>query len=652
MSSLRKEKKENNIVNTIIRYRFVIAIITFIVLVTFKIHGSSIGAWDMYTSEKIDPTEKSILIGENRPIRSDEWMVQSTYYMAQAMSDEFYPLYNTNIMDDGLNMILAYNAPVANLSILGKPFNWGFLLLGKEYGLSWYWAFKTIALLLLAFEISMILTKKMKEISILSSFWITFSPAIQWWFMQHVGDTIFFTLAMIVAFYKYVENIDKSRWRKLLFSLMFAFSAIGFALVIYPAFQVPLAYLILVFMAIIYFGMFKRPKLKKDDYIFVSMIILIIGIVLGQFLLTSMDAIKATLETVYPGKRVSTGGGVELFRYAEFMINTYTPFKDINYLNNCEVSSFNNFFIGSVIILFIAISKKVKDIGIGIALFVVALLQFIWTVVPFNETIAKITFLSYVPTDRMILMFSFTAMLLSIWAIGVIFREKIVSPLVGCIIALVNFSVYGLLILKSPYRGYVSFKYLVILFAIYLIINISIFVRWKKVFFVMMAIIIFMSGMTVNPVVKGVGAIYNKTLSRAIIEIEESDPDSIWLAEGDGAKGEFIYANGAKAINGTHFYPALSTWEKISESYDDEIIYNRYAHIRIKLTNDETKFSLENPDAFRIDLNINELKSLNIKYIVTKNDLSTILNENNIQFEELYYSEEDSNRIYKIIDFI
>ena len=163
----------------------------------------------------------------------------------------------------------------------------------------------------------------MKGISILASFWITFSPAIQWWFMQHVGDTIFFTLAMIVAFYKYVENIKDKKWKKLSFSLMFAFSAIGFALVIYPAFQVPLAYLILVFMAVIYFGMFKRPKLKKDDYIFVSMIILIIGIVLGQVLLTSMDAIKATLETVYPGKRVSTGGGVELFRYSEFMIKFY-----------------------------------------------------------------------------------------------------------------------------------------------------------------------------------------------------------------------------------------------------------------------------------------------------------------------------------------
>ena len=649
MLNIKKEGVKGNIIDKIVKYRFIIAIITFILLVAFKIHGSSIGAWNRYTSELIDPTEKSILIGKNREIRSDEWNVQSTYYMAQAMSDEFYPLYNTNIMDDGLNMILAYNAPVANLSILGKPFNWGFLLLGKEYGLSWYWAFKTIALLLLAFELSMILTKNMKGLSLIASFWITFSPAIQWWFMQHVGDTIFFTLAIIVFFYKYVENIDKNKWSKLGFSLMFAFSAIGFALVIYPAFQVPLAYLILVFMSIIYFGIFKKPKLSKDDYIFILIIVLIIGIVLGQFLLTSMDAIKATLETVYPGKRVSTGGGVELFRYSEFMINTYTPFRDINYLNNCEVSSFINFFIGSVIVLFVAISKKVKNIGIGIALFIVALLQFIWTVVPFNETIAKITFLSYVPTDRMMLMFNFTAMLLSIWAIGVIFREKIISPLVGGIIAVVNFSVYALLILKSPYRDYTNLRYLIILFAIYLIINVSIFVRWKMVFFIAMSVLIFMSGMTVNPVVKGVGGIYNKTLSKAIIEIEENDPDSVWLAEGEETKGEFIYANGAKAINGTHFYPALSTWKKISEDYDDEIIYNRYAHVKISLTTDETKFSLGNADAFEIDLNIEELKTLNIKYIVTKNDLSNILNEDNIKFEEIYHSEVDGNRIYKVI---
>ena len=52
---------------------------------------------------------------------------------------------------------------------------------------------------------------------------------------------------------------------------------------------------------------------------------------------------------------------------------------------------------------------------------------------------------------------------------------------------------------------------------------------------------------------------------------------------------------------------------------------------------------------FEIDLNIEELKTLNIKYIVTKNDLSNILNEDNIKFEEIYHSEVDGNRIYKVI---
>ena len=45
-----------------------------------------------------------MLWGNDRSIRSDEWMVQSTYYMAQATSDDYYPLYNENIMDGGSNI--------------------------------------------------------------------------------------------------------------------------------------------------------------------------------------------------------------------------------------------------------------------------------------------------------------------------------------------------------------------------------------------------------------------------------------------------------------------------------------------------------------------------------------------------------------------
>ena len=642
----KENKRKKNVLDILIMYRFIIAIIVFIFLVAFKIHGSSIGIWDQYVGEKINSDEKTVLWGNDRSIRSDEWMVQSTYYMAQATSDDYYPLYNENIMDGGLNMILAYNSPVADITILGKPFNWGFLLLGKEYGLSWYWSFKTIALLLLSFELSMILTKKRKEISTLGAFWITFSPAIQWWFMQHVGDVIFFTLALIVSFYKYCEYRE-STIKRLMFSGIFAFSAIGFALIIYPAFQVPMAYLILVLMAVIYFSIFKKPKLKVSDYFFIGAIIITIGGILGWFFVNSIDAIKASLNTVYPGKRVSVGGGIEIFRFGEFMINAYTPFKDINYINNCETSSFINFFIGASIVLFIAIKKKVKNISIGIALFVVSVIELIWTLIPFNEVIAKITLLSYVPTERMMLMFSFTAMLLSIWAMGVIVNEKIISKKNGCLIAIINWIVYCLLVYNSPYKDYVSIKYYILLFGIYLIINLALFTGLRRVLYLSMAIVIFMSGMTVNPIVKGVGAIYNKTLSKAIIEIETNDPDAIWIAEGDGVKGNYIYANGAKTLNGTHFYPAMKTWESISS---DSEIYNRYAHVKINLVEEETKFKLDNLDAFSIDISIDELKKLNVKYILTRNELDTKFGDyNEMKFNKIYYSEVDNNKIYEII---
>ena len=203
------------------------------------------------------------------------------------------------------------------------------------------------------------------------------------------------------------------------------------------------------------------------------------------------------------------------------------------------------------------------------------------------------------------------------------------------------------MVYNSPYKDYVSIKYYILLFGIYLIINLALFTGLRRVLYLSMAIVIFMSGMTVNPIVKGVGAIYNKTLSKAIIEIETNDPDAIWIAEGDGVKGNYIYANGAKTLNGTHFYPAMKTWESISS---DSEIYNRYAHVKINLVEEETKFKLDNLDAFSIDISIDELKKLNVKYILTRNELDTKFGDyNEMKFNKIYYSEVDNNKIYEII---
>ena len=634
-------------IHKIIRYRFIIAIVIFVLAVGLKLHGSSIGEWDQSVKEKINENEQTIILGKNRGIRSDEWLVQTPYYLAQAMNEEYYPLENKNITENGQNMIMSYNAPVANITVLGKPFNWGFLLLGKEYGLSWYWAFKIIGLILLSFEVSMIITKKNEILSFVGSFWIAFAPAVQWWFMQHVGDIVFFSLAMIVSFYKYFEFHDKLKWR-ILNSVIFAFSTIGFALVIYPALQVPFAYFIFIMMVIFFVNFIKNNSMDKADFVLIGLIIVTIGGILAYFLATSYESIKLSMNTVYPGKRVSLGGDLQLFRLGEFIINGYTPFKDINILNNCEVSSCINFFIGSVIIIFVSVKKKKVD-SIGMGLFIVSVCELIWSYVQFPEWFAKITLLSYVPSSRMLVAFSFTAMLLSIWSVAVVFRENLFPRLVGIIIGVVNLGFYAIIIYKSSYRDYVSLKWLILIFAIYLVISVSLFAKFKKIFYISILGIVVISGMTVNPLARGVGAIYNKTLSKAILDVSKEDSDATWLAEGFEVRGNYLYANGVKTFNGTQFYPDMKKWALLDENGENEAAYNRYAHVRMILTEDDTVFNVMGPDDLIVNLNIEDLRKINIKYIVTKDELDNKFNDSKIKFENMYSSKVDGFKIYKVI---
>lgn len=70
-----------------------------------------------------------------------------TFYLSQAEED--FPLVNEDYSLNGQNMIIAYNSPVKDITVIGKPFNWHFfprkrsrtfLLLGDEisrHGLAW-----------------------------------------------------------------------------------------------------------------------------------------------------------------------------------------------------------------------------------------------------------------------------------------------------------------------------------------------------------------------------------------------------------------------------------------------------------------------------------------------------------------------------------
>lgn len=150
--------------------------------------------------------------------------------------------------------------------------------------------------------------------------------------------------------------------------LLVVIFGLGFILVIYPAHQVMLAYLLVFYFVglLIYY----RKKIQWDwfDAVLITAALLFIGIVMWHFWSISKDALLASLNTLYPGNRVSTGGKWKFSEFFYFLTNWKIPFEDISFSNNSEVALFYHFFptvfLASPFVLF---GKKttIKKILVG-----------------------------------------------------------------------------------------------------------------------------------------------------------------------------------------------------------------------------------------------------------------------------------------------
>ena len=99
---------------------------------------------------KIDTT----IIGTNRYIRSDEWLVNTPYAISQQYND--YKYFSNLPRSTKTDMFSTIFVPVKDILVFTRPFNIGYLILGEEYGLSFYWYGRLIALLLVTFELMML----------------------------------------------------------------------------------------------------------------------------------------------------------------------------------------------------------------------------------------------------------------------------------------------------------------------------------------------------------------------------------------------------------------------------------------------------------------------------------------------------------------
>lgn len=643
------EKQIKEGLDWIIRYRYLVALICFSILVMLRIHGSSIGIYDVLFG-KTDAAIVNEIFGNGRIIRGDEFNVQVPYFFSQwynqgALLSDYMSL-------SPQNMIIGYNAPVWDLTLIGKPFIWGYLLFGNEIGLSWYWCSKIILFLLVGYEMMFILTKR-KYLSLFSSICIVFSPLLQWWLAPHMYQVFFWASSLFVVGYYFF--MAKKKWLKILSTILSVCCLVGFVIALFPSLQIPLGLLMLALLVATLIRDKKELCWNKRDNVRILLVVIATGIILGIFLIESREAIQLLNNTVYPGHRVSIGGdqGLEvLFTDPSVAL---TPFLTPGRQNACEISDFNQLgiFFLFVYFYFLWLKKKGKirsSFSIENTLVMIMLIEMYFMFIGFPEIIAKITLFSYI--NRMYMIYGFTAMIFTFVMIAQVFQyRRLLSWRVGALACGLFILLYIATMwpnIDPEYRLYFGLRFYWSVALLMGFCGFLLFTQWRKLFFPIFGSWVVITGMLVNPIVQGADSVWNHDLIGYAEHVREEQPDARWLITNSKYTQQLLLANGIKVANGVNFYPDLKKWEILDPTHQNDTFYNRYAHIVINFTEEPTHYSLDGADSFIMYLNVDDFKKLDVEYVITDPMSADLLKNHGINAELVFEDPASNSFVYEI----
>lgn len=97
------------------KYRWYIGITVLMICVVLQLHGSSIGLYSNLLG-----TNDITILGVNRPLRSDEWVVNTPFTIAQYYAG--FPYFNDLIRANPTDVFIIYGQPVWDIATIFRPF--------------------------------------------------------------------------------------------------------------------------------------------------------------------------------------------------------------------------------------------------------------------------------------------------------------------------------------------------------------------------------------------------------------------------------------------------------------------------------------------------------------------------------------------------
>jgi len=636
---------------------FYFPIIVFIALITMtvlQISGSSLGYYDSFFNNSNTQSK----INDYKAIRTDEWVVTTQLTIAQDKAG--YPLVNENI-GDGQNMSLVVDVPYKEWSTVFKPHNLAFLILPFNNAFAFKWWFLAAALAITVYAFGLQVLSKIKRKYILSSLLgiiAVASPFIFWWYQYITIGPLYYGFALL-ALFLYIMR-EKIVWKIITAGLLFLYTLVCFALVMYPPFQIIVAATVALFCLAYLVFTLKRHWHDKERKNIIKKIALIVStgvlalVITGIFLVSRQTELGYVLNSSYPGKRISNAGELDpSFVFSNNLSGlvsddeyaTETDF--IPHANQSEISNSSlPLLLITALTIYITIrlrsvTSQRKWIYILAGMLAIQVIILLKMFVPAFESVQGILFLQSVPSSRMLLGYSFVALICLTIIIKMLsekkVRDKITHSYQPHIIAALTAIVYTAIAIVVSVKLPNALTQEVLPYALSggIFFTLFVFLLLRNQTILSLAVLAAFSLTTVSgimPLYTGKTVNITETrLAQSIQEISQSDPDGKWIVSDIPMLGLYPVANGAAAATGLYTYPQLNFWSKALE-LDDQTKHtlNRYARVNYIAEKNEP-ISVVNPkdptgtvviqDTVEIRGDVCDpfFKSIDVKYVITLN---------------------------------
>lgn len=577
--------------------------LTFWVFIGFGITGSSLRiALQQIPFIQSDVTN---IWGKDQPVRSDEYRVFTPLSIAQYNHHPKFPIVNTNLGEDGQNMLIVGMAgvPVAHISAIAKPATWGFFLFDLKRALSWYWCFPIFGCLFALWGAIALLLPGQWRSSFLIALWFSVSPYVAAW-SNWPAYTVFFPSLAFISTIAILRV--RSKYLMWVLGCILGVSLAGFVLVLYPPWQVSVGY---VFLALT-ISIVIRDKLYKDFDIFklssYVIAIIISGLVLWEWWADAHSAIQAMMATVYPGQRTTvTGGHITLPVLLRGFTNLVTLHKaNSAYSNQSEIASFSYMLLPlASLFIFRLYQKTIGAVEVSLALSISFILYFALVGIPVE--VAQLSLWGRIPAERADLALGLSniilcGLLLSSSMSPVPNKIPMSVKLLAWVVALIWMAITFHSVSRLSESIFSDFTPAMVV-GLLLVVAISgywlVLGKFREFIYLNIALSV-ATTLPFNPInIAPHSVVTDTSLVNGLTEKKldyVSDQRILVLGETE-VPAMYLLASGLSVASGTLYHPQKSLWERLDKAQNESNIYNRYQHLVF------SGGRVENIDNYRIE---------------------------------------------------